>query len=69
MTQGARFEAAFLNFGGGLGTDLPAYALPRIHVTSEMSLAEFEAHVSGFCTRLQRFAGRRSQLQTRARIA
>ncbi len=54
MAEQAGYRAAFLNFGGGLGTDLPAYALPRVHVTSEMSLAEFEAHVSGFYTRLQR---------------
>jgi peptidoglycan/xylan/chitin deacetylase (PgdA/CDA1 family) len=58
MTQKAGYEAAFLNFGGGLGIDLPAYALPRVHVTSEMSLAEFEAHVSGFHARLQRRVGR-----------
>jgi peptidoglycan/xylan/chitin deacetylase (PgdA/CDA1 family) len=58
MTQKAGFEAAFLNYGGGLGTDLPPYALPRVHVTAEMSLAEFEAHVSGFHARLQRRAGR-----------
>ncbi len=48
MAQGAGYAAAFLNFGGGLGVDLPAFALPRVHVTSEMSLPEFEAHVSGF---------------------
>jgi peptidoglycan/xylan/chitin deacetylase (PgdA/CDA1 family) len=61
MTKDAGFEAAFLNVGGGLGTDLPVHALPRIHVTSDMSLAEFEAHVSGFCARLQHVAGRGSQ--------
>jgi hypothetical protein len=27
---------------------LPRFALPRVHVTAEMSLSEFEAHVSGF---------------------
>jgi peptidoglycan/xylan/chitin deacetylase (PgdA/CDA1 family) len=58
MTQKAGFEAAFLNFGGGLGTDLPPYALPRVHVTAGMSLGEFEAHVSGFHARLQRRARR-----------
>jgi peptidoglycan/xylan/chitin deacetylase (PgdA/CDA1 family) len=58
MPQKAGFEMAFVNFGGGLGVDLPAYALPRIHLTVEMSLPEFEAHVSGFYTRLQRRAGR-----------
>jgi peptidoglycan/xylan/chitin deacetylase (PgdA/CDA1 family) len=58
MPQKAGHEAAFLNFGGGLGVELPPYALPRVHVTGEMSLAEFEAHVSGFHARLQRRAGR-----------
>jgi peptidoglycan/xylan/chitin deacetylase (PgdA/CDA1 family) len=57
MPQKSGYEAAFLNFGGGLGVELPPYALPRVHVTAEMSLAEFEAHVSGFHARLQRRAG------------
>ena len=56
MPQQAGFQAAFLNSGGGLGANLPPFALPRVHVTAEMSLAEFEAHVSGFYARLQRFA-------------
>jgi peptidoglycan/xylan/chitin deacetylase (PgdA/CDA1 family) len=54
----AGYEAAFLNYGGGLGVHLSPYALPRIHVTAEMGLAEFEAHVSGFYARLQRRARR-----------
>jgi peptidoglycan/xylan/chitin deacetylase (PgdA/CDA1 family) len=58
MAQEAGYSAAFLNFGGGLGTGLPPYAMPRVHVTSEMSLTEFEAHVSGFHTWLQRRTGR-----------
>jgi peptidoglycan/xylan/chitin deacetylase (PgdA/CDA1 family) len=57
MPQKAGYVAAFLNFGGGLGTDLPPYALPRVHVTAEMNLAEFEAHVCGFYARLQRRVG------------
>jgi peptidoglycan/xylan/chitin deacetylase (PgdA/CDA1 family) len=61
MAQRAGYAAAFLNFGGGLGTELPPFALPRLHVTAEMGLAEFEAHVSGFYARLQRSAGRGSQ--------
>ncbi len=61
MPQTFGYKAAFLNFGGGLGTALPPYALPRIHVTAEMSLAEYEAHVSGFHGWLQRCAGRGSQ--------
>jgi peptidoglycan/xylan/chitin deacetylase (PgdA/CDA1 family) len=58
MAKEAGYSLAFLNFGGGLGTALPPYAMPRLHVTSEMSLAEFEAHVSGFHMWLQRRAGR-----------
>jgi len=54
MTQKAGFEAAFLNYGGGLGSSLPRFALPRIHVTAETSLAELEAHVSGFYARVRR---------------
>jgi peptidoglycan/xylan/chitin deacetylase (PgdA/CDA1 family) len=60
MAKEAGYTAAFLNFGGGLGADLPPHALPRIHVTADMSLAEFEAHVSGFYTLLQRGTGRSS---------
>jgi len=61
MAQKTGYDAAFVNFGGGLGTDLPPYALPRVHVTSGMSLAEFDAHVSGFYTRLRRRVGRDPQ--------
>ena len=61
MPEKAGYEAAFMNFGGGLGAELPPFALPRVHVTAGMSLGEFEAHVSGFYLRLQKRAGRGSQ--------
>lgn len=54
----AGYSVAFMNHGGGLGADLPPFALPRIHVTSQTSLAELEAHVSGFYSGLQRRLGR-----------
>ena len=54
MTKQAGFDAAFMNIGGGLGSSLPFHAIPRVHVNAEMSLAEFEAHVSGFYESLQR---------------
>jgi peptidoglycan/xylan/chitin deacetylase (PgdA/CDA1 family) len=54
MPQEAGYKAAFLNFGGGLGTDLPRFALPRVHVTDGMRVPELDAHVSGFYARLQR---------------
>jgi len=60
IPKDAGYKAAFLNFGGGLGAPLPPYALPRVHVTADMTLAEFEAHVSGFHARLQRRVGRSS---------
>jgi peptidoglycan/xylan/chitin deacetylase (PgdA/CDA1 family) len=56
MAKKAGFSAAFLNYGGGLGVGLPAYAIPRVHVTAQMNLGEFEAHVSGFHASLQRRA-------------
>ena len=48
MAERAGFTCAFVNSGGGLGAQLPRFALPRVHVTSTMNLGEFEAHVSGF---------------------
>jgi len=54
MADEAGFECAFVNYGGGFGAELPVFALPRVHVTAEMSLGEFEAHVSGFHRRLRR---------------
>jgi len=54
MPKDAGFAAAFLNCGGGFGAALPEFALPRLHMTSSMSLSEFEAHVSGFYAWLQR---------------
>jgi peptidoglycan/xylan/chitin deacetylase (PgdA/CDA1 family) len=54
MAQEAGFEAAFMNIDGGLGADLPLYAIPRVHVNADMNMAEFEAHVSGLYRSLQR---------------
>jgi peptidoglycan/xylan/chitin deacetylase (PgdA/CDA1 family) len=48
MAERAGYQCAFLNVGGGFGAETPRFAWPRVHVTSEMSLAEFETHVSGF---------------------
>ncbi len=53
MAKGAGFKGAFLNVDGDFGTKTPKFALPRVHITGEMSLAEFEAHVSGFHRSLQ----------------
>jgi len=48
MAEQAGYQCAFMNIGGGFGAALPRFALPRVHVSVDMSLAEFEAHLSGF---------------------
>ena len=53
MAEQAGFKSAFLNVGGDFGMQTSKFALPRVHITGEMSLAEFEAHVSGFHRSLQ----------------
>jgi peptidoglycan/xylan/chitin deacetylase (PgdA/CDA1 family) len=53
MAEAAGFKCAFVNIDGGFGTQTPKFALPRVHVTAAMTLAEFEAHVSGFHRSLQ----------------
>lgn len=48
LAEQAGFRCAFMNAGGGLGAAINRFAVPRVHVTAEMSLSEFEAHISGF---------------------
>jgi peptidoglycan/xylan/chitin deacetylase (PgdA/CDA1 family) len=48
LAEKSGFSCAFMNFGGGFGADIPRFVIPRMHVTSDMSLGEFEAHLSGF---------------------
>ncbi len=54
MAGQAGFTCAFLNVGGGFGAEMPRFAIPRVHVRGDMSLAEFEAHLSGFYRSLRR---------------
>ena len=54
MAARSGYKCAFLNRGGRFGRGVPAFAIPRVHVTADMSLAEFEAHVSGFQQALRR---------------
>jgi len=53
MAEQIGFKDAFLNVSGEVGTQTPRFALPRVHITAEMSLAEFEARISGFHRSLQ----------------
>jgi peptidoglycan/xylan/chitin deacetylase (PgdA/CDA1 family) len=57
MAEKAGHTCAFVNFGGGFGAELPRFALPRVHVTQQMSLAEFEGHLCGLHERLRRWMG------------
>jgi peptidoglycan/xylan/chitin deacetylase (PgdA/CDA1 family) len=64
LAEQAGFRCAFMNTGGGFGTNIVAakidgekinrFALPRVHVTADMSLFEFEAHISGFYRSLRK---------------
>jgi peptidoglycan/xylan/chitin deacetylase (PgdA/CDA1 family) len=53
MAERAGFQCAFVNVSEDLGTQTPKLALPRVHITAETTLAEFEAHISGFHRSLQ----------------
>ena len=59
MAERAGYACAFFNHGGGLSRRTsPRFGLPRAHVSAEMGLAEFEAHLSGYHHALQtRFRG------------
>jgi peptidoglycan/xylan/chitin deacetylase (PgdA/CDA1 family) len=48
LAEEAGFECAFLNVGAGLKSQSPRFALPRTHITAEMSLEVYEAYISGF---------------------
>jgi peptidoglycan/xylan/chitin deacetylase (PgdA/CDA1 family) len=54
LAEEAGFHCAFMNAGGGFGAANSRFAFPRVHVTADMSLSEFEAHVSGFYAALRR---------------
>jgi peptidoglycan/xylan/chitin deacetylase (PgdA/CDA1 family) len=48
------FTCAFVNHAGEIEGDHPRFALPRVHITAEMGLAELEARMSGFHSSLRR---------------
>ena len=59
IAEQAGFQCAFRNTGGPLRSKVRPHALPRIHVSYDMNLGEFEAHVSGFHEALkERFRGK-----------
>jgi peptidoglycan/xylan/chitin deacetylase (PgdA/CDA1 family) len=48
LAERAAYRCAFMNTGGGFGAQINRFAVPRVHVTADMNLSEFEAHVAGF---------------------
>jgi len=50
----AGYRCAFMNIGGGFGAKSERFGLPRVHVTADMTLAEFEGHISGFYSWLRK---------------
>jgi peptidoglycan/xylan/chitin deacetylase (PgdA/CDA1 family) len=57
LAQDAGYDCGFVNVGGEFDAVSSRFRLPRVHVTAEMSLAVYEAHLSGFHDALrERFA-------------
>lgn len=54
LAERCGFACAFVNHENAAENDHPQFALPRVHITAEMSLAELEARVSGFHSSLKR---------------
>lgn len=52
LAEKTGFTCAFLNMNGHFARNAP-FALPRVHITGEMTLPEFDAHVSGFHRSMQ----------------
>jgi len=53
MAKNAGFTCAFINEDRG-SVSKNRYSMPRIHVTAEMTMAELEAHLSGFHRSMRR---------------
>ena len=54
LAREAGFSCAFMNVGGGGADRAQPFAIARTHVPRDMSPSEFEAHLTGLHTRLQR---------------
>ena len=62
MAERAGYDCAFINFGGGFGPRTSRFGIPRLHVTLEMNLAEFEGHLCGLHESLRRHVGHVEEL-------
>jgi peptidoglycan/xylan/chitin deacetylase (PgdA/CDA1 family) len=58
MAEEAGYDCAFINFGGGFRNETPRFGVPRVHISLDTTVPEFEAHVSGLHEGLRRRFGR-----------
>jgi peptidoglycan/xylan/chitin deacetylase (PgdA/CDA1 family) len=57
MAERAGYDCAFVNFAGGFGAPTPRFGIPRVHVSLDTTVPEFEAHLSGLHEGLRRRFG------------
>jgi peptidoglycan/xylan/chitin deacetylase (PgdA/CDA1 family) len=62
MVETAGYDCAFINFGGAFRKDTPRFGIPRVHISLDTTVSEFEAHVSGLHEGLRRRFGRTEQI-------
>jgi peptidoglycan/xylan/chitin deacetylase (PgdA/CDA1 family) len=62
MAERAGYDCAFLNFGGRFSADTPWFGIPRVHISLDTTVPEFEAHLSGLHEGLRRRLGRREKI-------
>jgi peptidoglycan/xylan/chitin deacetylase (PgdA/CDA1 family) len=57
MAEKAGYDCAFINFGGGFRKDSSWFGIPRVHISLDTTLPEFEAHLCGLHEDLRRRSG------------
>jgi len=62
MAERAGYDCAFMNCGGAFGIDTPRFGIPRVHISLDTTVYEFEAHLSGLHEKLRRRFGRTEQI-------
>jgi peptidoglycan/xylan/chitin deacetylase (PgdA/CDA1 family) len=58
IARQAGYTCAFVNFGEGFRSAFGRFSIPRVNISSDMTLGAFEAHISGFHDELRRRFGR-----------
>jgi peptidoglycan/xylan/chitin deacetylase (PgdA/CDA1 family) len=48
LTEAAGYECAFMNVGAGFSSTMNKFSIQRVHITADMNLGEFEAHMAAF---------------------